>query len=135
VSNLVTCSYRRWAPALGQPVVISLLVPKWIDGAQDWPRCWEITPRWSYFHASEGAFEDSYLSQVEDYGIKRIARRLGQIARETGADRLVLLCWEWAGPGGGRDRCHRGLWAQWWLESTGELTEEVTPITEKENQS
>ena len=127
VTDLATCCYRRWTATLGQPVRTSLTTPKWIDGAEDWPRCWEITPRWTYFHAGAGEFEDSYLSQLGDYGTKRIARRLGQIARETGADRLVLLCWEWAGPDGGRDRCHRGLWAQWWLESTGEVVPELSP--------
>jgi hypothetical protein len=126
VSNLATCSYAAWRPGLGQPVVISLTVPKWLPEAKDWPRCWEITPRWSYFRASEGAFEDSYLGQVEDYGPKRIARRLGQIARETGAETLALCCWE-----ADRERCHRALFAAHWLATTGELIQEV--ITEEKS--
>jgi hypothetical protein len=124
VTTLCTASYRAWRPwPCSSPVVTSLTRPKWIEEAADWP----ATPRWSYFHAEPAEFERQYIRQLEGYGIKRIAQRLGEITRQTSADRLALLCWEWGGPDGGRDRCHRGIWARWWLESTGEIVEEIRP--------
>jgi hypothetical protein len=126
VTDLFTASYRAWRPWLGQPVVTSLQVPKWIDGAADWPQLWPACPRWSYFRSAD--FDRIYTAQLARYGPKAIAERLAEITRQAGRpDRLVLLCWEWGGPDGGRDRCHRGTFARWWLESTGEIVEEILP--------
>jgi hypothetical protein len=126
VTKIVTASYRAWTPGLGQPVVTSLTRPKWLPEAADWPNLWPVTPRWSFFRAEPAEFERAYIAQLNRYGPKAIAECLAEITRQTGRpDRLVLLCWEWGGADRGRDRCHRGLWAAWWLETTGEVVEEV----------
>jgi hypothetical protein len=128
VTTLYTASYRAWRPGLGQPVVTSLTRPKWIPEAADWPALWEAMPRWSYFRAEPAEFDRQYLGQLARYGTKHIAQRLAEITRQAGRpDRLLLLCWEWGGPDGGRDRCRRGDFARWWLESTGEIVEEILP--------
>jgi hypothetical protein len=112
---------------MGQPVRTSLGLPKWITGAADWPRLWEATPRGWYFGAHPEAFEDAYLDQLERYGPKRIAARLAAITRETGAQTLLLCCFEPL-----PTDCHRGLFAQWWLHSVGEV---IAEITSEENAS
>jgi hypothetical protein len=128
MTTLCTASYRAWRPWPGStPVVTSLTRPNWIPEAAGWPALWPVTPRWSYFRAGPEEFERRYVSQLERYGAKRIVCELALITRQTGASTLVLLCWEWGGPDGGRDRCHRGIWARWWLESTGEIVEEILP--------
>jgi hypothetical protein len=121
--NLYTCSWRAWRPELGQPVRTSLGKPKWLlPEAASWPLAWEITPRGEYFHASSEAFTAAYLAQLERYGARRIARRLADIAREAGAETLLLCCFE-ADP----EQCHRGTFSAWWLLATGEPITEVQP--------
>lgn len=115
---LHTSSYGRWRPGMGQPVVCSLTLPRWIPAAAQWPRCPAITPRWSYFRQDPGGA--AYLAQLRAYGPQRIAKELEAIARAYEAERLCLLCFEadWAG-------CHRGRFASWWLETTGELVTDL----------
>jgi hypothetical protein len=122
--RLFTSSYGAWRPELGAPVVTSLTTPKWLPEAASWPRLWPVTPRWSYFHASEQEFDRQYIAQLDRYGAQQIARRMTQIARSgfaEPADRLVLLCWEIQAA-----RCHRGLFSSWWLAQTGERMTETT---------
>jgi hypothetical protein len=73
---------------MGLPIVASLQLPKWIPDAANWPRCWLITPRWSYFRAADWSVQ--YVSQLERFGVQRIARELEAIARDNDADRLVV---------------------------------------------
>jgi Protein of unknown function, DUF488 len=119
MTTLHTASYRAWTPGLGAPVRTSLGTPR-IDGAADWPRCRPITPRWSYLRASAEVYIAAYLAQLDRYGARRIAQELAAITRETGAERLVLMCFE-ADP----ERCHRSLLSAWWLEATGESITEI----------
>jgi hypothetical protein len=125
VTILLTCSYRAFRPEFGTPVVASLQLPRWIPAAADWPQCTEIMPRWRYFRA--GDWEAQYRAQLARYGPRRIARRLEAIAREQDADRLVILCFE-ALP----TKCHRGLFAEWLLVTTGEAAEEAEAVVPRQ---
>jgi Protein of unknown function, DUF488 len=121
MTTLHTASYRAWTPRLGQPVVTSLMLPGWIPEAQSWPRLWSVAPTWAQFAMKDPAeFEESYLARLERLGAQKVARALHAIARETGADALVLLCWE-----AEAERCHRSLWSSWWTATTGEKVTEV----------
>jgi Protein of unknown function, DUF488 len=117
--QLATASYAAWTPAMGVPVVASLGLPRWRPEAGSWARCWLITPRGRYFAASADVFDTEYLAQLRRFGARRIARELHAIGR--GAERAVVLCFE-ADP----QRCHRGLWAAWWLHNTGEPIADLT---------
>lgn len=118
---LHTCSWRAYRPGLGQPVRTSLGKPRWLlPEAAAFPVCWEITPRGHFFNAPAEAFEDAFIDQLERYGTRRIARRLAAISRETGAETLLLACFEPL-----PSQCHRGLMARWWFESTGEVITEM----------
>jgi hypothetical protein len=119
-----TASYSAWSrrPDMGHPVVCSLLVPKWLPEAEQFPRLWAATPRWSYWRSGwPDEFRGHFEAQLRQYGVQRIARRIQQIATEAGAERLVLLCFE-ADPA----QCHRSLFAWWWLVTTGERITDIT---------
>jgi hypothetical protein len=119
---LLTASFRTYKPEHGVPVVASLTTPKWMPEAADWPRCTEITPRWSYFRAEHDEWDAAYLAQLTRYGPQRISRRLSAIAAEHQADRLCILCWEVL-----PKDCHRGFFASWLLVETGEKATEIIP--------
>jgi Protein of unknown function, DUF488 len=123
MTTLFTSSFVRWRPEHGQPVSIALRRPtRLIPETATWPQCWPVTPRWSYFRAPHAEFDEAYVAQLDRYGAAYIAKALQQIARQTGAERLVLCCYE-PRPGA----CHRGLLSAWVLLGTGEKIEEVTP--------
>ena len=126
MATLYTCSYSAWRPEHGLPVRTSLGKPKWLPEAASWPLLWEITPRGHYFKAPTEVYDAEYLAQLERYGARRIARRLGEIARSgfaEPAERLVLLCFE--SPETAEWACHRRTFAAWWLRQTGERVEEL----------
>ena len=118
MTELFTASYRAYRASMGTPVIISLQRPKWRPESADWPSCALLTPRWRYFRADD--FAEQYVGQLEKYGAKKIAAALHAIAREHDTERLVLCCFE-----ADVDHCHRGMFAAWWLQTTGEVVTEV----------
>jgi hypothetical protein len=120
MTTLHTSSYRAFRPEMGQPLVTSLGLPRWRPESQEWPRCWLLTPSPDLFREDDPeAFTAAYLARLDRFGVRRISGLLERIAREHGADRLVLLCHE-ADP----MVCHRSLFAAW-IESTGEQVTEL----------
>jgi hypothetical protein len=121
VTLIHTSSFRAFRPEFGLPVVTSLGLPKWLPEAQDWPRCWLITPTAQLFREPDpDAFAAGYRARLERFGVPRIARTLERIAADHDAGTLVLLCHEadW-------EQCHRLSFATWWM-STGELVTEIS---------
>lgn len=115
-------SYRAWRPGFEDLAVrASLGVPRWIGEAADWPYLHELAPRGHYFHAEPDEFDAAYLAQLERYGARHIARRFAEIAHGTGAGLIAVCCFE-----AERNECHRGLFADWWLTTTGEVVTEIT---------
>ena len=124
MTQLFTCSYRAYTADMGLAVVTSLGLPKWrCDEARTWPRCWLLTPTPALFDAPDEVFDVEYPARLERFGVRRIARTLERIAREHEADSLVLLCHE-----GDWERCHRSMFAAWWLTRTGELVCEIEEV-------
>jgi hypothetical protein len=123
VTTLATASYRVWRPSMGQAVVTSRGLPRWrLAEASKWPRCWMLAPARSLWGLPREEFRGRYFAQLEEHGAEVIARQLERTARQTGADRLVLLCFEPVVAD-----CHRGDFAAWWLVTTGERVEELLP--------
>jgi hypothetical protein len=120
MTELFCASFRAWRPDMGQPVVISLGLPRWCADAKGWPVAHVLTPRWSYLKAEPAEFQRCYSEQLERFGVCKIARTLERIAVEHEAEALVLLCHErsWAD-------CHRYQFAQFWMNRTGELVQEI----------
>jgi hypothetical protein len=115
-------SYRAWRPGFdGLAVRASLGTPKWIGQAAEWPFMPELAPEGWYFRAEPAKFERLFIAQLERYGARHIARRLHEIGRIHQAGLVVVCCFE-----AERDDCHRGMWADWWLTTTGEVVTEIT---------
>lgn len=53
-------------------------------------------------------------------GVDRLRRAFERLAREHGGQRLVLLCFE-----ADVSECHRGQFARWWQERTGQEVPEL----------
>ncbi|ETA66382.1 hypothetical protein [Haloechinothrix halophila] len=120
--ELFTCSHYRFASAMGQPVRISLMLPRWRPEARDWPVCWTLCVRWRYFNADD--WEQQYLAQLDRYGVAAIRSELEGIAAEHDTTQLVLLCFErQIDPHG----CHRRTFARWWWRHTRESVPELDP--------
>jgi hypothetical protein len=120
MTTIYTSSYMAYRPEHGLAVAISRGLPKWrLAEAQTWPRCWLLTPG-DYLKAEPDDFAQLYLAQLSRAGPARVGRALEHIAREHEADTIVCLCFE-ASP----SDCHRGLLAQWALESAGLKITEV----------
>jgi Protein of unknown function, DUF488 len=125
MTELYTSSYRAFRPEMGQPVVTSLGLPRWRPEAEQWPRCWLLTPTSALFaEPDEQVFAAGYVARLERFGVAKIAAALHKIARERQASALVLLCHE-----GDPARCHRGQFADWWIRTTGEAVDELATTT------
>lgn len=118
---LATCSYQEFRPEMGQPVRISLGIPKF-RLSWELPRAclWELAPRGHYFHDPPEEFTRKYVAQLDTYGPQKLHEIFTGLA--TG-DRLTLLCFERNVRSG--DDCHRRLFADWWLWNTGEYVPEL----------
>lgn len=63
-------------------------------------------------------YYNHYIDRLERIGVDRIYEdlRLAQGDKEN----LVLMCYE-----KNADECHRRMFAEWWLQKTGEIIEEI----------
>jgi hypothetical protein len=74
----------------------------------------ELAPAGKLFNLGGDEFERRYGERLDGFGVVRIEGRLRDVAAHGGHP-LVLLCFECDR----RDR-HRGTFARWWQERTGE---------------
>jgi hypothetical protein len=105
----ITLGYPRWK--LRYPVVANLrqLAPtREIIGIED-----------------AHLFEELYRNRLDDLGVGEVRALLTMCVERANNERLVMLCYEdLTKPG---LRCHRRLFAAWWLENTGEFVPELEP--------
>lgn len=102
------------------PVRISLGAPRWLPGAAHrWPTIRELMPVGALFQIEDAAeFELAYRGRLERIGLPAIKARFEQVVAER-AWPLILVCFE-----SDANQCHRGTFADWWLERTGEAIHE-----------
>lgn len=126
---LYTCSYYEHRQRMGVGVRTSLGTPRWIKRETPWPYAPEVTPRGWYLNAPDKDFAAAFTRQLHSHGVEGICDRFRRIAEETGADALVLLCFEKLDTS--KWWCHRTLFAQWWQEQTGQEIPELgaQPLT------
>ena len=75
-------------------------------------------------------FEEAYRDKLDRLGVAGVTKLLQKVVDATGNDRLCLLCFEdLTKPG---LWCHRRLFANWWLEKTGEDVPELEPAVRQE---
>lgn len=123
VPRILTGSYGRWRRPDGLIVRTSLGRPKWFPNeGYDLPQVSELTPTGAMLGSDTWA--EQYAAKLERFGPSRIARALAEVADEYDVDTLVLACFE-----GDPADCHRGVFARWWTESTGEPVFDLTEVT------
>jgi hypothetical protein len=120
VANLATCSWRAYRPGMGVPVRITLgRPPSWFP--HEWEEVRLLAPPPKVFRLRNDAeFAEAYEQHLEAVGVDALRRRFEEIAEKHGGQRLVLLCFE-----ADVADCHRGQFARWWRERTGQQVEEL----------
>lgn len=65
-----------------------------------------------------GEYEREYHNMLAAYGPDVISQRIAKLCENSGRKHVVLLCFDnLAKPG---NWCHRSMFADWWLQITGE---------------
>lgn len=120
---LYTCNYSAFHPDMGVPVQTSNGKPKWPLRYSLIHAAPKIFPAFKDIQiADQDEFNRRYVARLEWITVDRIEAELNSIAQQAGDDRLVLLCFEDLSKG---KWCHRTTFAQWWMQSTGEIVEEL----------
>lgn len=112
------------------PVGISIGQPKWPLGFELREQCFSLAPKGYMLNMDQEKFKPAYYSKLEAIGTDKIIDMVGRLetrARNEGKD-LVLLCYEDIRVEG--EWCHRSVFAEWWLEHTGEVIEELPDPSE-----
>jgi len=87
----------------------------------------ELMPERKWMHSPLHLYKPLYLAKLESAGVDRIQRELARVVKAAPTGKVALLCWENVLAPKPGEFCHRRLFADWWLEKTGELIEELTP--------
>lgn len=129
--RLATCSYGEYRQGMGLGVRSSLGEPKWMPGL---PWFEEITPQRWYLRKEWDEYVGHYRRQLDRHGPGKLAKKIEFLARQTGADTLVFLCYEKVSKPG--NWCHRSMFADWWEERTGQKVYELgeSPAAEMTDQ-
>ncbi|MFF5587471.1 DUF488 family protein [Streptomyces hygroscopicus] len=92
----------------------------------------ELAPRKEYFSKPLPEFTSVYRADLDRLGATWIAAWLQEIAETEKEHRLVLLCFEdltdpaqW---------CHRGIFAKWWKDVTGDEVRELGSLADRYEQ-
>jgi hypothetical protein len=103
----ITLGYPRWK--LRYPVVANLR---------------QLAPTREIIHVEDAhLFEEMYRNRLDDLGVDEVRKLLTTCAERANNERL--LCYEdLTRPG---LKCHRQIFAAWWLENTGEVVPELEP--------
>lgn len=83
-------------------------------------------PGWLFNEYNREVFTKKYRQNIEKIGVKRILDILNRYSAQ-GKD-VVLCCYEDVRKPG--EWCHRLVFAEWWLDKTGELIEELPDPSE-----
>jgi Protein of unknown function, DUF488 len=116
--ELATCYFAKFDSSMGHAVRITRYPPRW---QPPWPLAGtirELAPHQAWALRSDWpAFEAAYRAQLEKVGVDKITQLIEQVVPSGIA---VLLCFE-------KDpaRCHRGLFASYWVSKTGREVLEI----------
>lgn len=124
--GLATCSWRAYRPEMGVAVRITLgTPPRWFDHPYEEVRL--LAPPPHVFRLSDwDEFRRKYRHHLHRTTSARLRTIFEAIGERHPGRRLVLLCFE-SDPAD----CHRGLWAEWWFQQTGERMPELRPEGEE----
>lgn len=103
-------------------VRISIGTPRWNLGYTLAGELKDLMP-WGLRNIEDReVFKSKYETRLNEIGVDRITRQLRRF--ENLGKPVVLLCYEDLRKGGD-NWCHRTMFAEWWLEQTGERISEL----------
>ena len=80
----------------------------------------ELFVRWKAGMVGPDEYTRIYRSHLDSLGSEKVMGQLEKKSTGNGGKPLVLLCW--CAPG---EFCHRRIWADWYLEKTGQEVPEL----------
>jgi hypothetical protein len=125
MTDLATGRYSTFAPAQGVPIQTSIGRPKFplrYDLTEKVPDLMPFGLLGADLSADE--FTAAYRERLDKAGVDSLAATFAAISARHGGARLVLLCFEDVHAG---QLCHRRIFADHWLERTGQRVDEVEP--------
>jgi hypothetical protein len=108
---------------MGVPVRTTITAPRWKLPYELRHKIMEIAPDKAFLRAPKPEFTARYFAKLDEVTPAWLIEVMTRIAGQAGDGRLVLLCFEdLTKPG---EWCHRSLFAEWWLDKTGEQVREI----------
>lgn len=107
------------------PVGISVGSPKFNAGYTLREKCYALAPTGQMLRLDYEPYRKQYMEKLNRIGADKIISIVNQLemrALDEGKE-LVLLCFE--DIRNGDNWCHRTLFAEWWMERTGEIIAEL----------
>lgn len=107
-------------------VGISIGTPKFKLAYRLENQCYSLAPKGYMLRMNLEDFKKAYYEKLNGIGKDRIINMVMKMERDAAGPRgknLVLLCYEDVRIP--EDWCHRTVFAEWWVENTGEITEEL----------
>jgi len=80
----------------------------------------ELFKRWKLGEITPEEYTPAYRDYLDSLGTEEVTGQLERKSVENGGKPLVLLCW--CPP---EEFCHRRVWADWYLEKTGQEVPEL----------
>ena len=112
------------------PVGISIGKPRWPLGYDVREQCYTLAPKGYMLKMEIGDFVPAYYEKLSGIGDDNVISTVEKMRKRAESEdkELVLLCYEdvrieeeW---------CHRTIFAQWWMEKTGEIVRELPDPSE-----
>lgn len=106
-------------------VGISIGTPKFKLAYRLKNQCYSLAPKGYMLRMNLEDFKKAYYEKLNGIGKDRIINMVMKMERDAAAQGkdLVLLCYEDVRIP--EDWCHRTVFAEWWVENTGEIIEEL----------
>lgn len=123
--GLFTAQYQRFQAEWGVPVRTTLGRARFKLGYAPVEGFTLITPPGHAFRLPYDQFRKAYRAHLHRTTVARIWETTDRISQQFQGRPLVLLCFDDLTKAGAW--CHRRLFAEWWLEQTGEVVEELGP--------
>lgn len=125
--ELFTAAYPKFNPDAGVPVRTSNGTPKFALRYPLTEVAPLVIPQWALVRSpmSDAEFDVAYMADLDQIGVEAFRGQFEKIAARAGDGRLVLLCFE-----ASRSKCHRGAFARWWEERTGEVVRELPVVAD-----
>lgn len=107
------------------PVGISVGTPRFNTGYILREKCYALAPTGQMLHLDYEPYRHQYMEKLNRLGAEKVIGIVNQLEMKASDEgkALVLLCFE--DIRNGVDWCHRTLFAEWWMEHTGEMITEL----------